>query len=101
MSSDAYLSGTTDRCQAVMVLPGPSIKWARERLLTSRFGNYEHLPVMAASMAAQYGSELRIVRQVEPSKIVSVLPILNSDPQTIQIEVLCSLCDELAGCGKT
>lgn len=30
-----------------------------------------------------------------PSKILSVLPILNSNPSGVYVELLCSLCDEI------
>jgi hypothetical protein len=32
---------------------------------------------------------------VKPSKILSVAPIFNSDPSSLSIEVLCSLCNEV------
>jgi hypothetical protein len=32
---------------------------------------------------------------VNPSKILSVAPLLNSDPPSVHVELRCSLCDEL------
>jgi len=32
---------------------------------------------------------------VNPSKVISIVAVLNSDPPTVAIEVLCSLCDEV------
>jgi hypothetical protein len=32
---------------------------------------------------------------VKPSEIVSVAPILNSDPASVDVEVICSLCGEV------
>ena len=34
---------------------------------------------------------------VKPSKIVSVFPILNSDPPMVHIELLCSVCGQADG----
>jgi hypothetical protein len=36
-----------------------------------------------------------MVGPVKPSKILSVFPIINSDPPSVSVEVLCSLCDEV------
>ena len=32
---------------------------------------------------------------MKPSKILSVAPIFDSDPASVHIEVLCSLCDQV------
>jgi hypothetical protein len=32
---------------------------------------------------------------MKPSKILSVVPIINSDPLSVDIELQCSLCDEV------
>jgi hypothetical protein len=32
---------------------------------------------------------------VSPSKILSVTPIFNSDPPSVDVEVICSLCGEV------
>ena len=32
---------------------------------------------------------------MKPSKILSVVPIINGDPQSVSVEVLCSLCDQV------
>lgn len=34
---------------------------------------------------------------VNPSKILSIAPIFNSNPQSVHVEVLCSLCGEPDG----
>jgi len=41
------------------------------------------------------GLESAQAAQVKPSKILSVAPVFNSDPPSVSIEVLCSLCDEV------
>ncbi len=48
--------------------------------------------MLAAGVAEQY-RQLR--SPVKPSKILFVAPIFNSDPASVGIEVLCSLCDEV------
>ena len=66
----------------------------RHRLAHLQIGNDQHRAVMAASVQEQYG-RLRILAQLKPSKILSVAPVFNSDPPSIQSEVTCSLCDEV------
>jgi len=38
---------------------------------------------------------IAMVGSVKPSKILSVAPIFNGDPPSVNIEVRCSLCDEV------
>ena len=38
-----------------------------------------------------------MVGAVKPSKILSIAPILNSDPENVHIELSCSLCDAIDG----
>ena len=45
---------------------------------------------MVARAPARYGR-----LSVKPSKILSVSPVFNSDPPSVSIEVVCSLCDEV------
>jgi len=49
--------------------------------------------VMAARATDRYGQLRSCV--VKPSKILSIAPILNSDPRSMHVELLCSLCDEV------
>jgi hypothetical protein len=48
---------------------------------------------MAVCVAGRYG-QLRC-HSVNPSKILSVAPIFNSDPPSVHVEVLCWLCDQV------
>jgi len=61
--------------------------------LLSTHGNGTNLPLMAARLTDRYG-QLRSCL-VKPGKIPSVAPIFNSDPPSVHIELLCSLCDQV------
>jgi hypothetical protein len=60
-------------------------KLPRERLLTAQ--------AMAVCVTHRYGLP-REPLLVNPSKILSIAPIFDSDPASVHIELLCSICGE-------